>query len=68
MGHNQVAFNDYTAVFGWIAWNHSFTPFYTHCVHGSNDGGGVVSGEIHKPEEIEIIGNIYENPNLLKES
>lgn len=67
MGYDEVWFNEHTACWGSIAWNRSFTPFYTHCVHGSTDGGGVACGKMIKTEEeIEVIGNIYENPDLLK--
>ncbi len=67
MGYNEVYFNEYTGCWSWIAWNRSCTPFYTSCVHGSTDGGGVDCSELMKTEEeIEIIGNIHENPKLLE--
>lgn len=66
MGYPQVFFNQNTASWGEVAWNLSFTPFYKWRCDGSTDGGGVVSTEIYDLSRIEVIGNIYENPELLE--
>lgn len=68
MGYDTVSFNEYTANWGYIAWNHSFTPFFGYCCHGSTDGGGI--GHVNETDfsKVEVIGNIYENEELLKEN
>lgn len=64
MGRSYVRYNKHTGCWGEVAWNHNFRPFYTYCVHGSTDGGGVVCSGIDT-KRIIIVGNIYENGSLL---
>ena len=66
MGYDRVYFNAHTLSWGFIAWNNRFTPFHKWRVDGSNDGGGVVSSKVFELSKCKVIGNVHENPDLLK--
>jgi hypothetical protein len=38
--------------------------FYVLCFNGDDEGNSDI--ELHKDYEVEVIGNIYENPELLE--
>ena len=45
-------------------WSKGFTPFYEYNVIPTTDSGGIVNSKLTS-EDFEVIGNIYENPELL---
>jgi len=66
MGYSYVYFNEHTACWGLVAWNHSFTPFYRYCIHDTSDSGGIVHSKMLDWENYEIIGTIHDDPELLE--